>query len=95
MQSELGAALFRHYGLDPEDPTSWLLLHEGQAYQATEAIIRTGMLLGGRWRLLRSLKAVPGRDWAYHLVARYRRRITRPVNFCELPDAHIQKRLLT
>ena len=46
-QSELGAALFRHYGLDPLDPVSWLYIVDGKAYTSLDAIIRVGRRLGG------------------------------------------------
>jgi predicted DCC family thiol-disulfide oxidoreductase YuxK len=46
-QSLLGAALVRHYGLQPQDPETWLFIENGQAYTGMEAIIRIGERLGG------------------------------------------------
>ena len=94
MQSELGRALFCHYGLDPEDPVSWLLIEDGQAYEATEAIIRTGRRLGGVWTGLALLRALPFRDRAYHAVARHRYRLMGRTDLCAMPDPEIQRRLL-
>ncbi len=94
MQSPLGRALFTHYGLDPDDPSSWLLIHEGRAFTATDAILRTGALLGGPWRALALLRLLPFRDAAYHAVARNRYRLSRPADLCALPDPEIQARLL-
>ena len=51
-QSALGAALVRHYGLEPEDPETWLYLEDGRAWSGMEAIIRIGARLGGPGRLL-------------------------------------------
>ena len=51
-KSALGAALVRHYGLDPDDPETWLYLEDGRAWSGMEAIIRIGARLGGPGRLL-------------------------------------------
>ena len=73
-QSALGAALVRHYGLEPEDPETWLYLEDGRAWSGMEAIIRIGARLGVgganrlpfdcRWSILSVLRArktrVPG-----------------------------------
>ena len=96
MQSPLGAALLRHYGMSPEDPSSWLYLADGQAFVSAEAIIRLGQRLGGRWRGLVVLRLLPrgARDWLYQRLARNRYRISRPVDLCSLPDPDVQRRLL-
>src|SRR5262249_61540539 len=39
-QSELGAALLRHYGLDPDGPENWLYIVDGRAYPSLDGIIR-------------------------------------------------------
>ena len=41
-QSALGAALVRHYGLEPADPETWLYLEDGSAWSGMEAIIPSG-----------------------------------------------------
>ncbi len=97
MQSELGAALLTHYGLDPEDPVSWLYLDEGVAYTSLDAIIRVGVRLGGMSSLLKGLAWVPRpvQDAAYRVIARNRYRLSRRVDLCALPEPAIQKRLLS
>ena len=50
IQTPLGAALLRHYGMDPDDPNSWLYLTEGRAYSSLDATIRVAQHFGGLWR---------------------------------------------
>ncbi|MEM9344451.1 MAG: DCC1-like thiol-disulfide oxidoreductase family protein [Pseudomonadota bacterium] len=97
MQSDLGAALLTHYGLDPEDPTSWLFLENGRAYTSLDAVIRVANRLGGPWRLLSALRLVPRpvQDAAYGLLARNRYRLFGTADLCNLPDPAIQARLLS
>lgn len=96
LQSEIGGALMRHYGLDPSDPTSWLYIENGLAYSSLDAFIRVGLRLGGIWRSLGILRLLPRalQDWMYLVVARNRYRIFGKTDMCSLPDAEVQKRLL-
>ncbi len=96
LQSTLGAELIRHYGMDPEDPLSWLYLEEGRGYTSLDAVIRVGWRLGGIWRGLVMLRVLPRpvQDRLYGLVARNRYRLTRRASFCEMPDAEIRRRLI-
>jgi predicted DCC family thiol-disulfide oxidoreductase YuxK len=73
-QSPLGAALFRHYGLDPD--RTYLLVSNGTAAGESTGYLRLCRSLGGRWRLFLIFGVVPRavRDWAYRVVARNRYR---------------------
>ena len=51
-KSVLGAALVRHYGLEPDDPETWLYLEDGRAWSGMVAIIQIGARLGGPGRRL-------------------------------------------
>jgi predicted DCC family thiol-disulfide oxidoreductase YuxK len=51
-QSELGNALYRHFGLDPVNYESYVLLQDGKAYLRSEASIRILNGLGPPWSLL-------------------------------------------
>ena len=97
LQSDLGRALMVHYGLDPEDPLSWLFLENGHAYNSLDALIRAGWRLGGIWRGLSALKLLPRsiQDRLYSFVARNRYRFFGRTDLCSLPDAQVQKRLLS
>ena len=96
MQGPLGAALLRHYGMDPDDPTSWLYVERGHAYASLDAVIRVGARLGGRWHALLALRIMPRamRNWLYGLVARNRYRIWGHADLCALPDPDVRARLL-
>ena len=59
VQSALGQALLRHYGLDPADPSTWLYIDSGVGYTSLDAAIRAGRRLGGIWRLLGVLRILP------------------------------------
>ncbi|WP_205520588.1 thiol-disulfide oxidoreductase DCC family protein [Tropicibacter sp. Alg240-R139] len=95
MQSELGQVLLEQNGLDPNDPTSWLLLERGQGRTSTDAIIRSGQKLGRKWRLLTVLRIIPRpvRDACYRVVARNRYRWFGQGDMCNMPDPEVQRRL--
>lgn len=97
MQSALGAALFDHFGLDPDDPLSWLFIENGVAYTSLDAIMRVGDRLGGMFRLLSVMRVLPRpvQDRLYGVVARNRYRILGRADLCGLPDPAVQARLLT
>ncbi len=95
-QSPLGSALITHYGMDPEDPLSWLYVEKGCAYTSLDAIVRTGQALGGFWKSLSILKVLPRRaqDYVYGIIARNRYRFLGRKSFCDMPDEEIQSRIL-
>ena len=97
VQSELGNALLYHYGMDPDDPLSWLYLEDGQAYASMDAVMRVGARLGGVWQGLAIMRILPRRvrDFLYRLVARNRYRLFGRADLCSVPDQEVQKRLLT
>ena len=96
MQSALGTALLHHYGMDPEDPRSWLYVRMGVAYTSLDAVIRIGSELGGIWRTLRAFRVLPRslQDALYNLVARNRYRFIGRVDWCSMPDPEIRDRLI-
>ena len=97
LQSDIGSALMLHYGLDPSDPTSWLYLEDGRAYSSLDAFIRVGRRLGGVWNGITVLRILPTtlQDFLYRAVARNRYRLFGTADLCSLPDAEVQKRLVT
>lgn len=96
LQSAVGSALMTHYGLDPNDPTSWLYLEDGRAYSSLDAFIRVGLRLGRVWKGLAALRILPiwVQNVLYRAVARNRYRLFGRADLCTLPDAEVQKRLL-
>jgi predicted DCC family thiol-disulfide oxidoreductase YuxK len=94
-QSPLGAALFRHYRIDPDK--TYLLIANGIASGESSGYLRLCRLLGGRWRLFLALGVIPRpvRDWAYRLVARHRYRWFGQVDQCALLSDEQKARLLS
>jgi predicted DCC family thiol-disulfide oxidoreductase YuxK len=97
IQSDLGRAVLAHYGLDHENPESWLYLADGNAFASLDAVIEAGARLGGLGRLLRALVVLPRpvRDWLYRRIARNRFAIFGRARMCAVPDAALKRRLLT
>jgi len=97
LESELGAALMTHYGMDPHDPTSWLYLEDGRAYNSLDAFMRVGRRLGGVWHVLSVGRILPKflADSLYRLVARNRYRFFGRADMCAMPDPDVRERLLT
>jgi predicted DCC family thiol-disulfide oxidoreductase YuxK len=73
-QSPLGAALYRHYGLDPVHYETNILIEDGRAWFKSEASIRILARLGFPWSLAVVGRVLPlrVRDWLYDIVARNR-----------------------
>ncbi|MFW2587502.1 thiol-disulfide oxidoreductase DCC family protein [Sagittula sp. SSi028] len=90
----LGQALLRHYGLDPEDPQSWLVLRGGRAFGALDAVVEVTRALHVA-RALRLLGVLPPacRDWIYARVAR-NRYVFGQGDICGLPDPQVRQRLI-
>lgn len=95
-QSALGAALYRHYGLDPVDYETNVLIEEGLAYFKSEASIRILERLGFPWSLARFGRALPlgVRDWIYGIVARNRLGWFGVRERCFVPEADERDRFL-
>lgn len=87
MQGSHGRSLLQQHGLDPDDPLSFLLLENGQAWTDTDAILRVLAGLGGAWRLTAVLRLLPSawRDRAYRALARNRYRWFGRRDSCYLP----------
>jgi predicted DCC family thiol-disulfide oxidoreductase YuxK len=76
IQSELGAALYRQHGFDPENPHSMLLITPEGHFVKSDAVLKLVALMGGKMAWWRVLTMVPGslRDAVYSFIAvnRYR-----------------------
>jgi predicted DCC family thiol-disulfide oxidoreductase YuxK len=95
-QSPLGQALYRHYGLDPVDYETMILIEGGAAYLKSEAAIRIACGLGLPWSLAAAFRIVPRRlrDAVYLWVARHRIRWFGARAICYRPDAKFAGRFL-
>jgi predicted DCC family thiol-disulfide oxidoreductase YuxK len=96
-QSDLGRALYAHYGLDPDDYQTFILIEDGIARFKSDAAIRIAIRLGAPWSLARVAGIVPVglRDRIYDFVARNRFRIRPRRAVCFAPNAKYRDRFLT
>ena len=87
MQSVAGKALLVEYGIDPEDPVTFLVLDQGQRFIESDASIHVIAAAGGPWRLIYIVRLVPRRwrDALYRLLARNRYRWFGRRSTCYLP----------
>lgn len=97
VQSTLGRQVLTFYGLDPDDPSSWLFLDRGEAATSLDAVVKAARRLGG-WSgwLVTPLDWLPKRlqDWLYRRVARNRYAVFGRSDVCALPDPGVRTRLM-
>ena len=96
MQATAGRALLTAHGLDPDDPSSFLLLEGDAAWTDTDAIRRVITGLGGVWRVAHVLAGIPKplRDRIYRFVARNRYRWFGRNAACFVPTPEQRARFL-
>jgi predicted DCC family thiol-disulfide oxidoreductase YuxK len=95
-QTPLGRALYIHFGLDPENYETNILVADGGAWLRSEGSIRMAEGLGFPWSLARWLRLLPlsWRDRAYLLLARNRFRLFGRRDTCFAPPAGYRDRFL-
>ena len=96
MQGEVGAALFRRFGIDPADPETIILVDGDSVRLNSDAVIAIYAGLGWPWRVAAALRLVPRvlRDPVYRWVARNRYRLFGRRETCWLPTAEQAQRVL-
>lgn len=96
MQTPSGRALLVAHGLDPDDPSSFLLIDGERAWKDSDAIRRVVGGLGGVWRGVHVLALLPRglRDRVYRLVARNRYRWFGRNETCFLPTPEQRARFI-
>jgi len=96
MQGDAGSRLMREHGLDPDEPSSLLLVENGRAYTDSGAILRILDGLGGWYSLAVLAYGVPPflLDPAYRFVARNRYRLFGRRDECRVPDEAERHRFL-
>ena len=95
-QSALGTALLIHYGVDPADPESWLLIDDGRVRTSLDAMICAGRLAGGVGYLLQPLRLLPRpvQDWLYRRIARNRYALFGRKDLCAVASPSLRARLI-
>jgi predicted DCC family thiol-disulfide oxidoreductase YuxK len=88
MQSEEGKLLLGDYGIDPKDPTTFLVLDQGREFTQSDGTIHIIAALGGLWFIFIAARVIPKawRDSLYRLLARNRYRWFGRRSTCYLPQ---------
>jgi predicted DCC family thiol-disulfide oxidoreductase YuxK len=96
-QSPLGHALYVHFGLDPENYETNILVAAGLAWVKSEGSIRMAEGLGFPWSLAAVFRVLPValRDKVYELVARNRFRLFGRRDTCYVPTVDHRDRFLS
>lgn len=96
MQGEVGAALYRKFGIDPADPDTLIVVSGDKVLRDTAAIFAIWSGLGWPWRALTIFRLIPAalRDGLYRLVARNRYRLFGERQTCWMPAAEHADRVL-
>lgn len=97
IQTERGQAALQVYGLQPEDPESWLYIDAEAAWSGFDGMVVLGARSGGWGHVLAPLRLVPKglRAWLYRRLARSRYRLFGRGDLCALPDPGLRARLLS
>jgi predicted DCC family thiol-disulfide oxidoreductase YuxK len=87
MQSAEGKALLEQFGIDTDDPATFLVLDRGLILTQSDASIHVMAAIGGLWRLVVVGRLIPRpwRNWLYRLLARNRYRWFGRRTTCYLP----------
>lgn len=95
IQSDYGTRLAKAFGIDPDDPHTNAVIHNGVAYLKSDAALTVLGLLPG-WSWTRALFAAPKplRDAVYSLIARNRYKIFGRYETCFIPDADMRARVV-
>jgi len=95
-QTPLGQALYRHFGLNPTELETNILLEDGVAWLKSESSLRMAAHLGFPWSMAAVIRILPlsWRDALYELVARNRFRLFGRREVCFRPEPEQASRFL-
>lgn len=96
IQGAAGAALCREHGLDPDDPTSILVVDGARVRRDSDAVLAIYEGLGWPWRALSLFRLIPAffRDPVYRWIARNRYRLFGKRATCWVASPEDQNRIL-
>lgn len=96
MQGERGAAIYRRFGMDPNDPASMLVVEQGRVRTDSDAVLSIYEGLGWPWRLFGALRIVPSFlcDPVYRWIARNRYRLFGKRDSCWAAPPEYRSRIL-
>ena len=97
IQGTAGAALCREHGVDPDDPTSILVVDGTKVRRDSDAVLAIYEGLGWPWQALALLRLIPAflRDPVYLWIARHRYRLFGKRATCWVAPPEFQNRILT
>jgi predicted DCC family thiol-disulfide oxidoreductase YuxK len=97
IQSDFGQRVYKHFGLDPDNPDTFVVLSDDRVYTRSDAAIEIARRLGGFWRICVVAKLVPRpiRDFLYGVVARHRYEWFGRHESCLLPHESIRALFLS
>ncbi len=98
MQSDTGRRLLQEAGLDPDDPSSFILVDGGAVRRQTDAIATVLRRLKAPWPFVASFILLwprAFRDWFYFRIARSRYRMFGKKTTCYVPAPSERERFLT
>lgn len=92
--SPLGSDLMREHGIDPDDPSTFLVIIEGQPFVRSRAMLKLVPLLDARAQPLRVFGLIPDpvRNVVYDWTARNRRRLIK--GDCPVPSREMTRRMI-
>ena len=96
IQEPIPQALYRHFGLDTAEFETNLVLIDGRAYAKLDTVAAAAERLGGGWRLLGVLRAIPRpiADWLYDRIAHNRYRLFGRTEHCMMPPPEWRERFI-
>lgn len=96
MQGEVGAGLYRRFGIDPANPDSIIIVDGDRMLRDSDAVLAIYAGLGWPWKALSVFRLIPRflRDPLYLFIARNRYRIFGKRDSCWLPAPEYRDRLL-
>ena len=96
MQGEVGAGLYRRFGIDPANPETIILVEGDAVRRDSDAVLAIYAGLGWPWRAIAALRLIPRwlRDPVYRWIARNRYRLFGRRATCWVPTAEQARRVL-
>lgn len=96
LQSEIGKAFIKQYGLPENDMRSFLLIENGKLYSKSTAALKVCRYLKGLWPLCYGFIIVPAfiRNAVYDLIAKNRYKWFGQKKECMVPTPDVKARFL-